>query len=404
MENTELAVKNEEIQSLVVKTNEALTLNQTSVERAKEAGLDLIKEIETAGMSDPMDEKANGILVKMRKTGEAMLNRRKPVTQLFDQIKKVFTALESDLDPKKENSVYAQIQTFRDDYAAKKAAEAEALRKEAERKLAIENEKTEVKSKIELALNEYFEEYLQEAIDFITEIFNNTTIKDFKPQSEEISGFPTVYPREHYDKFTQSVRVVYIDSKTITTIIDETKSDETFTKFSDLYENTIGDVKLDLVEKLPGKLEELKAIAAAEKKDKEEAARLKKAAEEREAADKAKQLKEAEERKAAAALEAEQKKETGKMQNIFDATPTETVNTAQVRTGFEITITHQKGWLEIFNFWFLKEGFDQSIDAMGRKSLDSMKTFCQNYAAKEGEQIKSTYLKYKETFKAVAKA
>lgn len=401
---TELAVKNEKIQSLVLKTNEALALNQTSLDRARQAGLDLLEEITKSGMSDAVDEKANNILVKMRKTAEAMLERRKPVTQLFDQIKKVFTSIEGELDPKKENSVYAQIQSHRDDYAEAKAAEAEKKRKEAERKLAIENEKTDVRSKIELALNQYFEEYLQEAITFVTDTFDNTTIEGFKEQSEEISGFPSSYPKDHFTKFTKSVNVVYIGKDVIATIIDETKSDETFKKFAELYETTIEDLKVELIEKLPGKLEELEKIAEAEKKDKKEAERLKTAAADREKAEKAKRLKEAEERKDSAKLEAEQKKVTGEMQNIFASTPTETVSTAQVRSGYEITVTHQKGWLEVFNFWFLKEGFDLPIDTIGKKSLEQMKTFCQNYAAKEGEQIKSAYLKYKETFKAVAKA
>lgn len=404
MESTKIAVKKEQIDSLVMQTNEAITANQTSVSRAKQAGFALIDEIEQKGMSDEIDEKCNTMLVKIRKTSVIMLEKRKPITQMFDTLKKVFTGLENELDPKTNGSVYNQIQAFRDNYAAEKAETARKVEIERQRLLAIENEKVDVRSKVSLALNEYFESHLQVSIDLLTNLFNNMNLSNFEPNSQAIKAFPVDYDRKHFDRFTKSVQVIYIDQNTITSIVDETKSDEQFKLLSEVYWNKIDDLKLNLIEKLPGKLQELKAIAEAELKDKEEAERLKQQQAEREAEEKLKQQQEAENRKKEAEMKAEQEKSTGQMQNLFDATPTETVNTSQVRTGFEITITHQKGWLEIFNFWYLNAGHDLPIDEIGRKSLDQMKTFCQNYAAKEGEKITSPFVKYKETFKAVAKA
>ncbi len=401
--STELAVKQDQIEGLVIKTNEALTQNQTSVERAKSAGIVILDEIEQHGMDDEMDKKCNIFLVKARKTAVAMLERRKPTTQLFDQLKKVFTGLEGELSPKTNGSVIMQIQSHRDTYAAEKAAEAERKRKEAERLLNIKNEKTEVRTKIDLALVEYFEGYLKETSDWLLKAFNEATIKDFDQHKKEIETFDPVYPRSHFDQFTSSVKVVYVDQQTVTTIIGDAKNDEVYKKFAEVYWKEFDDLKLNLTEQLPGKLKELKEIAEAEKKDKEEADRLKAQQEERERIEKQRLEKEAAERKEAAAIEAEQNQSNEQMQNMFEATPTEADNTAQVRKNYVISVTHQKGWIEIFNFWFLKEGNDLPIDKMGRKSLDQMKTFCQNYATKEGEKIQSDYLKYEETFKAVAK-
>ena len=404
MESTELAVKKEQIDSLVVQTNEAITANQISATRAKQAGFALIDEISEMGMSDEMDEKCNLMLVKIRKTGAAMLDRREPITQMFDTLKKVFTGFENDLDPKTNGSVYFQIQQARDIYAAEKAEKAKQIELERQRLLAIENEKVDVRSKISLALNEYFETHLQMSIDMLLNFFNKANLSDFNEKSLSIKAFPVVYDRKHFDQFTKSVSVIYIDQNTITSIIDETKSEETFKMFAEIYWNKIDDLKLNLVEKLPGKLQELQQIAEAEKANKEEADRLKKQQADREAEEKLKQQQEAENRKKETELKVGQEKSTAQMQNLFDATPVETVNTSQVRTGYEITVTHQKGWLEIFNFWWINSGHDLPIDEIGRKSLDQMKTFCQTYAAKEGEKITSTYVKYKETFKAVAKA
>lgn len=404
MESTEIAVKKEQINSLVVQTNEAINANQTSAQRAKQAGFALVDEISERGMSDEMDERCNVMLVKIRKTQAAMLERRKPITQMFDTLKKVFTGFESELDPKTNGSVYFQIQQARDIYAAEKAEKARKEEAERQKILAIENEKVEIKTKINLALNEWFEAHLQNSINILLGFFNNASLSDFNEKSLSIKAFPVDYDRKHFDQFTKSVNVIYVDQNTVTTIIDESKTDEQFKLFAEVYWNKIDDLKLNLIEKLPGKLQELQAIAEAEKTNAEEAERLKAEAAEREAAEKLKQQQEAEQRKLEAENKAASEKATGQMQNLFDATPTETVNTAQVRSGYEITVTHQKGWLEVFNFWWLKEGYDLPIDAIGRKSLDQMKTFCQNYAAKEGEQIKSPYVKYKETFKAVAKA
>jgi len=404
MESTEIAVKKEQIDSLVVQTNEAIAANQISVTRAKQAGFALIDEIEQKGMSDEMDEKCNVMLVKIRKTGAAMLDRRKPITQMFDTLKKVFTGFENELDPKTNGSVYNQIQQARDIYAAEKAEKAKQVERERQRLLAIENEKVDVKSKVSIALNEWFEAHLQMSVNMLTNFFNKANLSNFNENSLAIKAFPVDYDRRHFDQFTKSVSVIYVDQNTVTSIVDESKSDEQFKLFAEVFWNKIDDLKLNLIEKLPGKLQELQAIAEAEKNNAAEAERLKAESAQREADEKLKQQQEAEQRRIEAENKAESEKSTGQMQNLFDATPTETVNTSQVRTGFEITVTHQKGWLEVFNFWWLKEGYDLPIDAIGRKSLDQMKTFCQNYAAKEGEKITSPYVKYKETFKAVAKA
>lgn len=404
METTELAVKKDQIDSLVGQTNEAITANQTSVTRAKTAGFALIDEIEQKGMSDAMDERCNNLLVKIKKTSVIMLEKRKPVTQLFDQLKKVFTGYENELDPKTNGSVYNQIQAFRDNYAAEKVEKARKEEAERQRLLKIENEKADVRSKVAIALNDYFEDHLREKVNYLVDVFNSAIIEDFKSVQHFVENFPVDYSREHFNRFKKSVSVIYLTHETITTIVDETKTEDQFKIFAEIFWAKIDDLKLNLVEKLPGKLLELQQMAEAKKKDKEEFDRLQKQKVEREAAEKIQQQKEAEERQKETALKVEQEKSTTQMQNMFDATPTETVSTSQVRSGYEITVTHQKGWLEIFNFWWIKTGNDLPLDEIGRKSLDQMKTFCQNYTAKEGEKITSPYVKYKETFKAVAKA
>lgn len=77
---------------------------------------------------------------------------------------------------------------------------------------------------------------------------------------------------------------------------------------------------------------------------------------------------------------------------------------AQVRSGYNIAVTHPAGWVTIFQLWFEKEGKNLGVDVLGRKSLNQMKGWAEKHALKDGEKITSPYVKYEETFKTVAKA
>jgi hypothetical protein len=117
------AVSQTEIKQIAENTNSVLQMNIDSVTKAQEFGNQLISRIQSEGMNENLDQECNNYLVKLRKTLTLMQERRKPITQLFDQVKKHFTHLENDLDPHK-GEVYASIQKFRDDYARAKAEEA----------------------------------------------------------------------------------------------------------------------------------------------------------------------------------------------------------------------------------------------------------------------------------------
>ncbi len=73
----------------------------------------------------------------------------------------------------------------------------------------------------------------------------------------------------------------------------------------------------------------------------------------------------------------------------------------ETRSGYQITILHQAGAVEIFNFWFQKEGANCTIDEIEKKSIAQMKGFCERVAHKDGEMIQSKYLKYEPVYKAV---
>lgn len=91
--------------------------NKTSLQRARAAGLELL-ELNLTEIDADTDRQLEDYLVRARKTVALMRERREPFTKLFDQIRATFVELEASLDPKKAGSITAQLQEFRDTYAA----------------------------------------------------------------------------------------------------------------------------------------------------------------------------------------------------------------------------------------------------------------------------------------------
>jgi len=89
---------------------------------------------------------------------------------------------------------------------------------------------------------------------------------------------------------------------------------------------------------------------------------------------------------------------------LFDSV-TESVSSPAApasRSGFSIKVLHQAGWVEMFTFWYRKEGVTSTLAELEKKTLKQIKTFCEK-AAKEGEMIESKHLKYEAEVKAINK-
>ena len=141
-DNTELALVESqtnnitrEIATLKYDTELAVQENRKSYEACVKAGESLLSDIEVSGMNDSLDSQAADFIKKAKLTEKAMNEKRKGVTQVFDLVRKGFTAMENLISVKNENSVVARIQKKRDEYAAYKLeqqrkAEAERQRQE----------------------------------------------------------------------------------------------------------------------------------------------------------------------------------------------------------------------------------------------------------------------------------
>lgn len=383
-------VKFEDIATTVpqmIETSKTRVLNATS------AGEKVLAEM--AEMNDSKDEMANGFLVKARKTLELINEQRKPVTQFLDSIKKEFTTIERELDPKNSDSIVAKIQQRRNEYATAKLEAQKKKEEEAKRLAAIQQEKAEVEARVEAALRNYFADYKSKRIQAMYDVYNAMALTNFDEYEKHIKEFPEQYPQEHFDGFTTAITTIYLtkeDKVAIKAMVMEGKHQE----FAKDFAESIRGEKIDLVSKLPAKKAELEEMAKATADQAKAMAEAKAKREQEEKERIARQRKEAEEK---AAAEAKAKQEAAKMQALFDAQQTDTVN----RTGYEITVKHPAGFGLIFQLWYEYEGKNLAIDQMEKKSLGQMKAFCEKHAHKNDEKLESPYLSYKEIVKTAAR-
>ena len=93
----------------------------TQISQLGEAALNkLLAEIEAGGMNDDLDAKANGLLVKCKTRYDEMFTGRKPGTELLDQIKSKFTALEFHINPTGKGNLYSRVVAKRNEWATAK--------------------------------------------------------------------------------------------------------------------------------------------------------------------------------------------------------------------------------------------------------------------------------------------
>ena len=114
METQEVAIiKQENIQTIISVAPQSYRDNKLSREKCEAAGQEILDAIMQSGMTDELDQRAALYIEKARKTVKKMNERRSPVTKLFDDIRKEFTAMESAIDPAKSNTIPYILQQHR---------------------------------------------------------------------------------------------------------------------------------------------------------------------------------------------------------------------------------------------------------------------------------------------------
>lgn len=423
----------ESFKEIMTGAPEILQRNQLSVQKANEAGQAILDTIEGNGMSDELDAAANAYQLKVKVTYEQMQERRKPITKIFDDVKKAFTSLEASIDPKNPESVFFKVQTYRDKYAQKKKDEERRAEEARQRELNKAKEKNDIRARAEVLITNNFNAFLTTKLNEISSLLNDATLETIDKNAEQIINFPEAYPVSHFDGISVPSIAIGIQYtlntvEEVSDIISEVKASKK-DQFIQQYTLDIQSHKERVSLNVAARRDELQQIEdariaaekaaadariAAEKSSKEEAERLQKLADDaaeqarianeeaskRKADEDARLLREQKDRDDRAAAEAAANQQTADMTDLFAASAESQPQAAGVKESYQIEVTNSAAYLLIASFWMEREGMKLIPDEIEKKTFKQMKTFCEKHAMKTEEKIKSPYIIYKEVAKA----
>ena len=261
--NTLPAINIAEIQKVIGEAPAVLEANTTSVYKALAVGNNLLKLVETDGMSDLMDSQMANYQAKVKVTIKTMNENRKGFTQLVDKLKKEFTSLESALDP-----INTEIQNKRDAYATKKINE----QKERERVALLQKqkdiEKIEVKRQAEVKLSEKFQDILTAQKNGMLDQFESYTLETIDSAEVGIKAISEAFTTESFNGLSVTITSSILTKEEVASIVADVKSRELFASFNEQFKQAVSAEKRTMIDKLPSKKQELIEISKAGEEEK----------------------------------------------------------------------------------------------------------------------------------------
>lgn len=438
----------------VFKSGSGILLNhQTRATKAAAVARDiLIKWEEANSITDPdqkkaaleaIDERSNKFLANSTGAVKEMAEARKAITQLMDEVKKMFTGEENKIDPTK--SEYAQkIQQYRNNYAKWIIAEQERVRKEAALKAAKEKEAGDMQISWKTGITNFLNEQLALKKTKMNNAFNAITLETFEEKKLQLIGMSPKFNMALVQQIAlPDIRNTYQSTEEYEKMKFDAKDMYDYDLFSSQWEAEITSLKNSLVARLNSKKEELEETERLrveaeenERKRQEELAKIKdkeareraekeaaekKEAEQREIARKEQEridreneeklrLQQEEEKRKKDAEEAAAREAAARTaKTLFDqaAASSDTGTAPTARKSFNVTVLHPAGWVELFTFWFQKEGLTLTVEEIEKKTMKQIKAFVEK-AAKgtkdaQPEMIESKHIKYEEDLKVVNK-
>ena len=394
---TQLAIiKQENIQTIVSAAPKAYQDNKLSCDNCNRAGQSILDAILAQGMTDELDQQASQYLDKVRRTAKVMNERRMPVTQLFDTIRKEFTAMENAIDPTKADTIPYKLQQHRNQYAAKKRAEEEErLRKEYERQQA-EQARARLKQEIEEDYKAQLQQLINKACNALAAIDNAVTLDNYEESYKQIKDYSTELPADYLNNLATFVRIpAGISVEELRKVEIETK-ERLAKQFENQYDFEVDSTKQYIIDRLPSKKANLERMAQASA---EEAARIKAEME-------ARQRKEAEAQEAERRRKEEEEKQQAELarqqtelQSLFGQQAVVSSGyQPKVKVAQKINLLNPEGIMAVLSMWWLNEGRTLSVEELS-KMFKKQITFCEKLA-KEGTLIADENVEYVEEVKA----
>ena len=349
--------------------------NLLSHTRCLEAGNQLLARVKQEGMTDALDMEIAKYIDKAKITVRKMNGKRSPVTQLFDQIRKVYTSMENDVDPSKANSIPNQLQAYRNAFAKKKHEEEERRRREEAARQAKENAKVRYHAEVAEDYNRQFSALINKSVNDLNGLDRQLAVDNYKTVSEALKEYSCELPESWAETIISSAqRPVELSTEECRAIQAGVMSGM-LERFREQYRFEVQSTRDDILDRLPSKRRELERMAKASA---EEAARKEaemEAKERAEAARKEAERREREQREAAAAQLAAQKKE---MDGLFGM-----AETAQYRPKAtvkkKVVVETAEDIMKVVAFWWSQEGCTKSVEELC-KEFKKQITYANNAA------------------------
>jgi len=251
---TTSVVKIEEFKSLISQAPTALADNKTSYDKAIAKGNQLI-ELAKQGMNDVIDAEIASYINKVKNTKKAMNEKRSPFTQMMTLLAKEFTSLESGIDTPIDT-----LQAFRNEHATKKIKDRQESERQAQLKLAKEQEAIEIERLYRIGYATASAEYILNFKTSKNEWFNALTLLSVDNASTEIAQFDNKLSDAQFVFPVQiqlNIQYHSIEEKVmITGVIAQQLC---YTAMSD-FKSSIAEFKREMLDMLPSKKNQLEEI------------------------------------------------------------------------------------------------------------------------------------------------
>ena len=389
-------IKVEEFNQIMQSAPATLQRNQASVSACNQTGQALLDTIEAEGgiSSDELDATVSEYLEKTKITVENMNKRRKPLTQLLATVSKSFTSLESAIDIKSVTTIPYKLQQARNKYAAKKLEEQKKREEEARRIQLVENEKAQYKADITLLLDTTYANYISRHINALNGMYDHATLASYNDVCRQIKEANVTF---NWTDFANNVKdnfqTFYMDAATRTSIKKELASIKKI-EYTKRYSFELEDLKQSLIDRLPSLRKQLEEQEELRRTNAVEAARQEEQRKKEQREQLRKQEEERKRKEEEAKAKAEADKAAAEVQAAFDfsaASMPSTPTKAKVKK--KIQITNPQGFLQVYQMWFTREGINMSMEDL-EKVHKKMLTYCEKVMNKDGEEIKSVFVKY----------
>ena len=385
------------VQTLAQLAPQSYQDNLLSHTRCLEVGSALLLRVRKEGMTDALDMEIAKFIEKAKATVKKMNGKRTPVTQLFDQIRKVYTSMETDVDPSKADSIPNQLQQARNAYAKKKHEEAERERRAEAARVAKENAKTRYRADVEDDYVRQFNALVNKNINELTDMDKQVTLDNYAVIYERVKKFNCELPDNWCQNVTSGAHRPAELSPDECRAIQASVMAGLVERFKEQFPFEVSSTRDDIQDRLPSKKKELERIAKASA---EEAARIKadmEARERAEAARKEAERAEREKQEAAAAQLAASKQE---MDGLFGA-PVAAFPTYQPKTQVKqkVVIESADDIMAVVAFWWSQEGCNKTIEELC-KEFKKQITFANAAANSKDNPMFISNVRYEDEVKA----